>query len=131
MNIVNVLVAAGAAWLFGAAWYIPLYPRWMVAAGVKAGPDGGPEGGASAIQFLVAALAMLMVSAMMGYLFSVASITSVTQGASIGLGIGLFIISPWIMMDNVYAKRPLALTLIDGGYAVFGCAIIGTLLVAL
>lgn len=130
MEIVNVLVAALAAWLFGAAWYIPLYPRWMAAAGVKAGPDGGPEGGASPVPFLVAGLAMLMVSGMMSYVFSLSGLTSVLQGGATGLLLGLFMVAPWIMMDNVYAKRPFALTLIDGGYAVFGCAIIGAVLVA-
>ena len=45
-----------------------------------------------------------------------------------GLGVGLFFISPWIMINNGYAGRPFRLTLIDGGYATFGCAIIGLVL---
>ena len=43
-------------------------------------------------------------------------------------GIGLFFISPWIMINNSYGRRPFKLTVIDGGYATFGCAIMGAVL---
>ena len=43
-------------------------------------------------------------------------------------GIGLFFISPWIMINNGYGGRPFKLTLIDGGYATLGCAAIGLVL---
>ncbi|MYA89746.1 MAG: DUF1761 domain-containing protein, partial [Boseongicola sp. SB0662_bin_57] len=36
--------------------------------------------------------------------------------------------SPWIMINNAYGDRPFNLTLIDGGYATFGCAVMGAIL---
>jgi hypothetical protein len=50
------------------------------------------------------------------------------KGMTSGLGIGLFFIAPWIMMNNGYTARPFRLTLIDGGYAALGCAVIGLVL---
>lgn len=32
------------------------------------------------------------------------------------------------MINNAYGQRPFKLTLIDGGYAIFGCAVIGLVL---
>lgn len=45
-----------------------------------------------------------------------------------GPGAGAFFIMPWIAMDYAYSARPRALTLIDGGYAIIGCGIIGLVL---
>ncbi|MDG1069835.1 MAG: DUF1761 domain-containing protein, partial [Sulfitobacter sp.] len=54
--------------------------------------------------------------------------TSVSEDAVSGFGIGLFFISPWLMINNAYGGRPFRLTLIDGGYAVIGCTVIGLVL---
>lgn len=77
---------------------------------------------------MLSALAMLLVSGMMRHIFAMAGIATVAGGLIAGLGIGLFFISPWIMINNAYAMRPFRLTLIDGGYATFGCAVIGLVL---
>ncbi|WP_238366429.1 DUF1761 domain-containing protein [Mesobacterium pallidum] len=128
MELINVLVAALAAWLFGAAWYMTLAKPWMEAAGVEVGPDGKPQGGQGALPFILSALAMVLVAGMMRHMLSMAGITGIGKSALTGLGIGLFFISPWIMINNAYPGRPFKLTLIDGGYAVFGCMIIGIVL---
>ena len=49
-------------------------------------------------------------------------------GTIAGLGIGLFFISPWTMINNAYGMRPFKLTLIDGGYSTIGCGLIGLVL---
>ena len=128
LDIVNVLVAAGAAWIFGAAWYGILGRQWMAAAGLKAGANGRPEGSNSLMPFVLAAFAMILVAGMMRHMFGMAGIISVGKGALAGAGTGLFVVAPWILINNAYALRPFLLTLIDAGYAVFGCAIIGAVL---
>lgn len=50
------------------------------------------------------------------------------MGLMSGLGIGLLFIAPWIAMNVAYAMRPRALAIIDGGYAVVGCGVIGLVL---
>lgn len=127
MEIVNVIVAALAGWLFGAGWYMTLSKPWMDAAGIDCDENGKPKN-ASPLPFVLSALAMLLVAGMMRHIFHMAGIASAGAGLMAGLGIGLFFIGPWIMINNAYGQRPFRLTLIDGGYAVFGCAVIGLVL---
>jgi hypothetical protein len=126
MEIINVLVAAAAAWVFGAAWYMALSKPWLRVSGVVVDETGRPKGGAT--PFLLSAVAMIVVAGFMRHIFATSGITTVGAGAVSGLGIGLFFIVPWTMINNAYPGRPFLLTVIDGGYAVFGCAIIGAVL---
>lgn len=127
MGMLAVIVAAIAGFAFGAVWYMMLAGPWMDAAGIKAGPDGRPEN-TSMLPYIMAAVAMVVVSGMMRHTFALSGIDTVAKGAVSGLGVGLFFISPWIMINNGYVGRPFRLTLIDAGYATFGCAIIGLVL---
>ena len=127
MGIIAVLVAAAAGFAFGALWYMALANPWMEAAGVSTGPDGNPAN-SSALPYVMAGAAMILVAGMMRHTFALSGIDTLGKGIVSGLGIGLFFISPWIMINNGYAGRPFKLTLIDGGYATFGCAVIGLVL---
>lgn len=128
MGLLAVIAAAAAAWIFGAGYYMALSKPWVAASGVPVDESGRPAGGASPMPFFLSAVAMLLVAGMMRHIFSMAGIASVGAGVVSGLGVGLFFIAPWIMINNAYAMRPFRLTLIDGGYAVAGAAIIGAVL---
>jgi len=127
MEFLAVLVAALAGFAFGAVWYMTLSEQWMAAANIKMDADGKPEGD-TALPYIMAAIAMVLVSGMMRHTFALSGIDTFGKGLVSGLGVGLFFISPWIMINNGYTSRPFKLTLIDGGYATFGCAIIGAVL---
>ncbi|WP_281981108.1 DUF1761 domain-containing protein [Thalassorhabdomicrobium marinisediminis] len=127
MGFIAVIVAAIAGFAFGAVWYMALAKPWMAAANIKTDANGRPEGDA-ALPYIMAAVAMLIVAGMMRHSFALSGIGTVGKGLISGLGIGLFFISPWIMINNGYTGRPFKLTLIDGGYATFGCAVIGAVL---
>ncbi|MDA8746623.1 DUF1761 domain-containing protein [Litoreibacter sp.] len=127
MGLIAVIVAALAGFGFGAVWYMTLAKPWMDAAGIKTGPDGKPEN-ESALPYIMAAIAMVIVAGMMRHTFASSGIDTAMKGLTAGLGIGLFFISPWIMINNGYGGRPFRLTIIDGGYATFGCAIMGLVL---
>lgn len=127
MELLGVLVAAAAGWLFGAAYYMTLSKTWIEASGIDVDERGRPKGG-SPLPFLLSAVAMLLVAGMMRHVFQMSGIATAGAGLLSGLGIGLFFIAPWIMINNAYGMRPFRLTLIDGGYAVFGCAVIGLVL---
>jgi len=129
MEIINVLVAAAAAWVFGAIWYMALSKPWMAAAGIEVGADGKPANGSDPLPYILSAIAMVLVAGMMRHVISQAGIDTLLKGLMTGGGIGLFMISPWIMINNAYGGKPFKLTLIDGGYATFGSAIIGVILV--
>ncbi|MCT4369690.1 DUF1761 domain-containing protein [Yangia mangrovi] len=127
MEFLSVIVSALAGWLFGAGWYMTLSKPWLVASGIECDEDGRPKN-ASPLPFALSAIAMLLVAGMMRHVFHEAGIFTAGAGLLSGMGVGLFFISPWIMINNAYGQRPFRLTLIDGGYATFGCAVIGLVL---
>jgi len=130
MGLLAVLVAAIAGFAFGAAWYMALAKPWMEAASIKVDENGKPLND-TPLPYIMAGIAMILVAGMMRHTFALSGIDTVGKGLISGLGIGLFFISPWIMINNAYGDRPFKLTLIDGGYATFGCAIIGAVLMLL
>ena len=127
MQFLSVIIAAAAGFAFGAVWYMALAKPWMEAANIKTDENGRPEGD-SPLPYIMAAIAMVIVAGMMRHTFALSGIDTFGKGLISGLGIGLFFISPWIMINNGYGGRPFKLTVIDGGYATFGCAIMGAIL---
>ena len=128
METINVLVAAAGSWVFGAIWYMSLSKPWLAAVGIETDASGKPVGGSSALPYAFSAVCMVLVAGLMRYIFELAGIETVMAGLLHGGAIGLFFIAPWTMINNAYGMRPFMLTIIDGGYAVIGCAIIGTVL---
>ena len=124
MEFLNVLAAAVAAFGFGAVWYIALSKPWLAASGVTEAQQraGGP------IPFVIGGVAMVLVAGMMRHLLGAAGVVTPGGGAIAGLGIGAFLITPWVAMNYAFAMRRPALTLIDGVNSVVGCTIIGAVL---
>ena len=127
MEIISVIVAAVGGFAFGAAWYMALSKQWVAASGIEVDENGRPTN-QSKTPFILAGIAMLLVAGMMRHMFAMSGIDTLAAGLVGGMGVGLFFISPWIMINNAYGDRPFNLTLIDGGYATFGCAVIGAIL---
>ncbi len=127
MEFLSVIIAAAAGYAFGAFWYMTLSKPWIEAAGIECDEHGKPLN-QSMTPFILSGIAMILVAGMMRHIFGMAGIDGLGKGLVAGLGIGLFFISPWIMINNAYGGRPFKLTVIDSGYAVFGCAIIGAVL---
>ncbi len=128
MGIVTILAAAAASWLLGALWYAVLATPWMAAAGILADNQGRPENFAQPHPYIVSLVAAALVAAMMRYMFNLAGIEQIEDGLMAGLGLGLFVAVPWIATNYAFANRSILLTLIDGGYAASGCAIMGLVL---
>jgi len=128
MAYFNVIAAAAASWVFGAIWYSALRKPWLEASGIECDENGNPKGGGSPMPFVLSAICMLLVAGMMRHIFAMSGIESVAKGAYAGLGIGVFFIAPWTMINNAYGMRPFKLTLIDGGYSAIGCLLIGAVL---
>ena len=128
MELLNIVAAAAGSWVFGAIWYMALSKPWMEAAGIPRDENGRPQGNGSPMPFVLSAICMIIVAGMMRHIFAMAAVDSVGKGLMSGLGIGLFFIAPWVMINNAYGMKPFRLTLIDGGYATIGCTIIGVIL---
>ena len=74
---------------------------------------------------------LLVVAGMMRHIFTLGGIDTLGKSLMSGLGLGLFIVAPWIVTNNAYSMRPGPLTLIVCGYAVGGCTVIGIVLTLL
>jgi hypothetical protein len=130
MEILNVIVAAVAGFVFGALWYGYFSKSWMEESGVAVGEDGKPANNADPMPYIMGLVAMLLVAGMMRHVFELSNITSLGKGLVSGLGIGLFMAAPWLMICYGFAGRSRKLVLIDSGYAAFGSAVIGLVLTA-
>ena len=127
MGILSVLVAAIGGFAFGAAWYMTLSKQWVEVVGIETDENGRPvnEG---PLPYILSFIAMIVVAGMMRHTFAMAGIDGFGKGLISGLGVGLFFIAPWIMINNAYGNRPFKLTVIDSGYAAFGCGVMGAIL---
>ena len=127
MGIIAVLVAAAGAYAFGAFWYTVNGKRWMAATGIT-NEQINNSAGRKSTPFIISAVMVVLVSGMMRHIFGMGGIEDVSKGFLSVLGLGAFIVAPWIVTHYAYSMRPGILTLIDCGYAVIGCTIIGTIL---
>ncbi len=128
MEVISVIVAAIGGFALGAAWYAALSGPWAAASGIKLDDGRRRPARRGKAPLILAGVAMILVAGMMRHVFATSGIDTLAGGLVSGLGVGLFFISPWIMINNAYGDRPFSLTLIDGGYATCGCAVIGAIL---
>ncbi|WP_368345091.1 DUF1761 domain-containing protein [Pelagovum sp. HNIBRBA483] len=128
MELISVLVAAAASWVLGAVYYMALSKQWLEVSGIPRDAEGKIEGGGSPLPFILSAIAMILVAGMMRHIFAGAGIDTVGKGVLAGLGVGAFFITPWTMINNAYGFRPFKLTVIDSGYSILGCGLIGGVL---
>lgn len=124
MGILPIILAAAGAWVFGAIWYGIISKQWMAAVGLTEDTINRKNYVAFAGSFLCAVL----VAAMAQHIFVTAGIDTIGAGAVTGFGLGLFIATPWLATNYMFAERPFSLTLIDGTYATVGCTVIGIVL---
>ena len=129
MEILNVLVAAIAAFALGAVWYNVLSKPWIEASGVSCDAEGRPTNMQKPQIFGFSFVLIIVVAGMMRHVFASSGVDSMLSGLISGIGIGLFFISPWIAINNLYGDRPFKLTLIDSGYATLACVVMGFVLV--
>ena len=128
MQMVAVLVAAAGAFVFGAVWYMINGKAWMAASGVKINEEGRPANSSDPIPYIISGVSAIVVAGMMRHMFGMAGIDTLGKGLVAGLGLGLFVVAPWMVNNDAYEGRPLTLTFINGGYVVGGCTIIGAIL---
>ena len=128
MEFLNVIVAALAAFAFGAVWYMSMSKAWIAAAEIPVDANGRPQGNGSPVPFVVGLIAMVIVAGMMRHVFVMSGLTSIGEGVMGGAGIGAFLITPWVAMNYAFGMRKPTLTLIDGVNSVVGCTIMGVVL---
>lgn len=125
MGILAVLLAAAAGFAVGAVWYMTLAKPWMAAVGKT---EDEIKSDKNPLPFIVAIIGNILVAGMLRHVFATASISGLGAGLVSGLGVGLFVASPWILTNYAFAGRPRPLWWIDAGHVTFACAAIGAVL---
>ncbi len=126
MEIIAIVAAAVAAWIWGAIWYTLMGKRWMKASGLTEQSIDPKNKMPHVVSFVCA----LLTTAGMYYLLQQIAAEGM-EGMVFGLGMGLLIVLPWMINQIVYGQRSKALIWIDGAYPVIGLGIIGLVLTLL
>jgi hypothetical protein len=119
LNYLAVVIAAVAAWLAGAAWYMSLGKIWTAALGVTTEQMHGRSRGPGAyLPFVIAFVANLIMAWVLAGLLGhfgagqVTLLNGIESGAFCWFG---FVITT-LVVNNSFAHRDLRLLLIDGGH---------------
>lgn len=131
MSVFSVIAAGLAAWVFGAIWYSIFAKLWVSASGVVTDANGKPANQKNPVPYIISVVSAIIVAGMMRHMFNLSGIDTLGKGLVSGLGIGAFLATPWIATCYAFAGRPTMLILIDSGYAIFGCTVIGVVLTLL
>jgi hypothetical protein len=129
INYLAVLLAAAAAWVLGAGWYMALATPWMVAAGIsqeKIAASKTQRRAALRFVFAFAACVIMawVLAGIVGHLGQVTLRSGVISGLFCWLG---FVITT-MLVNNSFAMRSRKLLLIDGGYWLVALALMGAII---
>lgn len=127
MEFVSVVAAAVAAWIFGAIWYGVIGKQWMAASGLTEETIDRKN----PAPYIVSFLCTLLVAGMTRHILESTSAHSGSSGLLTGLGLGLFVATPWIATNVMFSQRPRSLIWMDGVYSTVGCGLIGLVLTLL
>jgi len=131
-NMTAVLVAAVAAWIFGAVYYGILGKAWLAAQGetpetMKA-KNAGKSGIAKAAPFIISFIAeIVMASALQGILFH-SAMNTMRQGIIAGALTWLGFIATTVTVNNAYPGRKFTLSVIDTAHWLGVMMIIGAVI---
>ncbi|MGY4515008.1 DUF1761 domain-containing protein [Lysobacter sp. HA18] len=118
-----VLVAAVSAFMLGGLWYGPLFLKaWARASGIDPAASPGHPGrtfGTAFVLSLVSATAMAL---------ALPRDIGPVHGAGIGAVIGLLFVATSFGINYAFARKPMTLWLIDGGYHVVQFLLYGAIL---
>ncbi|MEM8824523.1 MAG: DUF1761 domain-containing protein [Pseudomonadota bacterium] len=124
MGIIAIIVAAAAAWIFGAVWYGIIGKQWMEAAGLTEDSIDRKN----PVPYVGSFLCAIVVAAMTQYIFTATGTETVAGGFITGLGLGALIAAPWIATNVLFQQKSKSLIWMDGAYPTLGMAVMGLVL---
>ena len=120
-----VLVAAASAFALGGLWYGPLFLKaWARANGINPASSPGHPGRIFGTAFVMSAVAAV------GMALALPAGLDALHGAGFGALVGLLFVATSFGINYAFARKPLVLWLIDGGYHVVQFTLYGGILAA-
>jgi len=128
VNYLAVLVCVAISMFLGYVWYsAPVFGRaWMNLIG-KTEADL-KKGAGSAMGFAV--VLAFLTSYIMSHIIDFAKAETISRGLTTGFWVWLGFVFTTVAMQNVFAQRPMKLTVINAGYHLVQFLIIGAILAA-
>ena len=115
VNLIGVVVATVIGMILGAVWYSPVLfgNRWMQCIGKTPETLGSPTGPmiGSVFASLMSAVGVSLVHAYIG-------VDSLSMGIGMGLILGVLIVFPALLSDNLFCGWGTELLLIQSGYRI-------------
>ena len=128
LSLMGIVVATIIGMVLGALWYSPVLfgPQWMRCIGKT------PETlGSTTVPMIGSVLASLLSAIGVSLVFSLIGVDSLAMGISVGLTLGLFIIFPALLSDNLFCGWGNQLLLIQAGYRMLSVLLMSIALVYL
>jgi Protein of unknown function (DUF1761) len=126
INYLAVIVAAIVTFALGAMWYIVFSDTWMSLAGLT--EEKIQSSGAGAAPYIISFATYLAAAYAMALLFKSMNIQTLQTGAMTGALIGAILIGGNIITNNTYEMKPLALSVLNGGFSAVSCTAMGAIL---
>jgi hypothetical protein len=125
LGLIDTLAAAASGMILGAAWYsMSVFgQKWLQALGKTPQTLGDPT-----IPMLGAVITCLLTALGMALLHSLVGITSFGDAALLGLLVGVLIIFPAMLSDNLFCGWGTRLLLIQAGYRVITVLVMSVVL---
>jgi uncharacterized membrane protein len=129
VNLLSVLTAAVAAWLFGAVYYTMLGRYWIAAQGKTIETlrleNAGKPAPVKALPFVLSFIAELIMGVVIYGILTHSGLWSLRAGIITGLFCWFGFVLTTIAVNNAYSGRRIMLTVIDGAHWLGVLAIVG------
>ena len=129
MNYLAIVIAAVAAWLAGAGWYMALGKTWTAALGTtpeNMTPTGHRPG--AFLPYVYAFIAELLMAWILAGLLGHIGALTVRGGIISAAFCWLGFVMPTMAVNNIFAGRDARLLLIDGGHWLLVLVLMGAII---
>jgi hypothetical protein len=116
INYVAVIIATLAGFGLGAVWYMILGRAWMRALGKTEDEISRDQGAAKALPFIIALVALFVMSLMLAGLMGHLGDVSVRGGVISGFFVWIGFVITTMGVNHAFSGASPKLTLIDGGH---------------
>jgi hypothetical protein len=127
MNYLAIVIAAVAAWLAGAGWYMALGKTWTAALGTEKMTPAGQRP-AAFLPYVYAFIAELLMAWILAGLLGHIGALTVRGGIISAAFCWLGFVMTTMAVNNIFAGRDARLLLIDGGHWLLVLVLMGAII---